>query len=70
MTEIITLSRYAKAKELCDLLGISKTALHKYSKDGTFPEPIKIGRSLRWNMENVQAWIAQQEQTKQLAKQH
>ncbi|MFU2060105.1 helix-turn-helix transcriptional regulator, partial [Avibacterium volantium] len=62
MTETITLSRYANAKEVCALLGISKTAIHKYSKSGTFPKPIKIGNCLRWNMESVRAWIAKQEQ--------
>lgn len=63
MLENITLPRYAKAKDLCALLGVSKSAIHKYRKEGNFPQPIKIGNSLRWNMAHVQEWIDQQEQS-------
>lgn len=61
MNEVMTLSKYATAKEICELCNISKTSVHTLSKLGKFPKPIKFGRAVRWNMEHVKAWLEQQE---------
>jgi len=62
MTETITLSKYASAKEICTLFNISKQTIHRLSQGGKFPKPIKFGRCLRWNVESVKNWLNQQEQ--------
>ncbi|EEC7945082.1 helix-turn-helix transcriptional regulator [Escherichia coli] len=37
--------------------GFKKTAIYSWVKTGTFPQPVKIGRSARWSLEEVEAWI-------------
>lgn len=37
--------------------GFKKTAIYSWVKKGTFPQPVKIGRSTRWSSEEVEAWI-------------
>lgn len=39
------------------LTGFSITTIYKYVKDGTFPPPKKIGRSTRWRLADVLAFI-------------
>lgn len=61
MEEKITLSKYATAREIGQLLNISRAGVHKLSKSGDFPQPVKIGRSLRWSVETVKNWLEQQQ---------
>lgn len=52
---------------VCEWLKISRTTLWAQVKDGTFPQPFRVGRgqrSLRWRTSVVEAWIAEQEQSK------
>jgi len=37
--------------------GFKKTAIYSWVKKGTFPQPVRIGRSARWSLEEVEAWI-------------
>lgn len=37
--------------------GLSVTTIYKYVKQGIFPQPKKIGRSTRWRLADVQAFI-------------
>jgi len=37
--------------------GFMKTAIYSWVKKGTFPQPVRIGRSARWSLEEVEAWI-------------
>lgn len=39
------------------LTGFSVTTIYKYVKEGTFPQPRKIGRSTRWKLADVLAFI-------------
>lgn len=45
--------------EVCRQAGFGKTAIYRMMKEGTFPEPIKIGPASRWSQIEVQAWIEQ-----------
>ncbi|OOF56373.1 MULTISPECIES: helix-turn-helix transcriptional regulator [Rodentibacter] len=50
-------------KQLLDLedvraiTGFSATTIYKHVKDGIFPQPKKCGRSTRWRLADIQAYI-------------
>ncbi|MDC0307984.1 helix-turn-helix domain-containing protein [Planctomycetaceae bacterium] len=46
------------ASEAARLLGISKRHLHTLNVSGRLPRPIRLGRSVRWNADELRAWIA------------
>lgn len=39
------------------LTGFSITTIYKYVNNGTFPPPKKVGRSTRWRLADVLAFI-------------
>ncbi len=50
--------RLLRAKEVCILLGISKSTLYKFISEGKFPKPRKLGtRTSAWRNSLVQAII-------------
>ena len=46
------------ATELADLLKISTRTLWRLRSSGRLIEPIKLGGSTRWRLDEVQKWIA------------
>jgi len=46
------------AADLCSLLKLDARTLRVLRHEGRVPEPIKLGRSLRWRRAEVEAWIA------------
>ncbi|HCT7900786.1 TPA: AlpA family phage regulatory protein [Enterobacter cloacae] len=46
-------------KEVCRTVGFKKTAIYKWTNAGEFPNPIKIGSSVRWVSTEVEAWITE-----------
>jgi predicted DNA-binding transcriptional regulator AlpA len=46
------------AAELCSLLKLDARTLRVLRHEGRVPEPIKLGRSLRWRRAEIEAWIA------------
>lgn len=50
-------------KQLLDLedvrviTGFSATTIYKHVRDGIFPQPKKCGRSTRWRLADIQAYI-------------
>ena len=47
-----------RAKEVCEVLGIKRTTLHKWCKAGTFPQPLQLGvRAVAWRVPDVQNWL-------------
>ncbi|MCQ4969197.1 helix-turn-helix transcriptional regulator [Atlantibacter hermannii] len=44
-------------KEVCHVSGFKKTTIYKWMKDGKFPSPIKLGRSVRWSSSDIEEWI-------------
>ncbi len=44
-------------KQVCEATGFGKTAIYKWMGKGTFPYPVKIGRSVRWPSNEIEAWI-------------
>lgn len=54
--------RLLRAKEVCILLGISKSTLYKFISEGKFPKPTKLGtRTSVWRNSLVQAIIRGEE---------
>ncbi len=48
------------AADLCSLLKLDARTLRVLRHEGRVPEPIKLGRSLRWRRAEIEAWIAAQ----------
>ena len=46
------------AADLCSLLKLDARTLRVLRHEGRVPEPIKLGRSLRWRRAEIEAWIA------------
>ncbi|MGM1149107.1 helix-turn-helix transcriptional regulator [Klebsiella quasipneumoniae] len=44
---------------ITQLTGLTDKWFYKLIKDGTFPKPIKLGRSSRWLESEVEAWLQQ-----------
>ena len=44
-------------KEVAEILQISVRQLHRLKSRGALIQPIKIGNSTRWNLEEVEQWI-------------
>lgn len=51
------------AKEVAEITGLAYTTVRKLATTpgATFPPSIKIGRSRRWNAEQLYAWIESKE---------
>lgn len=39
-------------------LGVSRSMVHKLLSAGKLPQPIRLGRCLRWRAAEIEAWIA------------
>ena len=54
------MDRLLKQNEVLTAVGLSRMAVYKLRKAGSFPEPADVGldRVLRWRESDVQAWIA------------
>lgn len=51
-TELITLD------QVTELVGISRSGLYRWMKEGFFPQPFKIGmRRLMWQKKDIEAWL-------------
>jgi excisionase family DNA binding protein len=46
-----------RPKDVAALLGIGERSLSRYVESGAFPQPIRLGRTLRWSEQAVLEWI-------------
>ena len=44
-------------RQACKLLGVSPRKLWEMYNSGQMPQPIRIGRAVRWSYEEVRAWV-------------
>ena len=51
--------RLLRIDELCELLQTSKASVFNWTKQGLMPSQIKIGRSSRWRVSEIEAWLAE-----------
>ena len=48
------------AGDVAQLLGIHVRTLWRWSSSGTLPEPVRIGRVVRWRFTDLQAFLEKQ----------
>ena len=46
-------------KEVVDLVSFKRSTIYKFIRQGSFPKPLKIGRSSRWKMSEIRQWMEQ-----------
>ncbi|MBI3834114.1 MAG: helix-turn-helix domain-containing protein [Planctomycetes bacterium] len=46
------------ADEVAAMLGISRAHVWKLASTGRLPRPIRLGRAVRWDRKNLEAWLA------------
>lgn len=46
------------AKELARLLGIHRSSVFALRNSGRLPKPVRLGRSVRWILAEIQEWIS------------
>lgn len=47
---------YFNTKQVCAYLGISRTTLWRYRKDGYFPKTYKWKTTVYWRKEDIEKW--------------
>ena len=51
-------------KDLCRLLGLTEKGLYnRRYREGALPPAIRLGSSLRWRQEDVDAWLNEQQES-------
>lgn len=54
-----TIGRVLRLSEVVALTSLSRTTIYRKMRDGSFPEPLKIGdRAVRWRELEIEAWLA------------
>jgi predicted DNA-binding transcriptional regulator AlpA len=43
--------------DMCRIFGLTPEAIYNRRHRGDFPPAIKVGASLRWRVQDVEAWI-------------
>ena len=51
------LEQYLNANQLAQSLGLSRSAIYGLMRKGELPHGIKIGRSRRWSIKDIQATL-------------
>ncbi len=46
-------------KEVAEMLGLGKSTVWKFVKDGHLPAPIRLGRATRWRKSDIVAIMSQ-----------
>lgn len=54
-----TLPRLEDIKSISDRLGIGRSTIYAWVKEGQFPPPTKLGKSARWVTSEVNTWISE-----------
>lgn len=49
--------RLGTVKDVATRLDVSQRAVWKWNASAKLPEPIRLGRSVRWDMNEVERWI-------------
>ncbi|AEM49146.1 Phage transcriptional regulator, AlpA [Acidithiobacillus ferrivorans] len=55
-----TADRILRIDEVSKIVGISRSSIYNYMKEGSFPEKIRLGvRMVGWLESHVQTWITE-----------
>ena len=59
-----TTERLLRLSEVLTRTGLARTTIYRKMRDGSFPEPLKIGaRAVRWPESEITAWLAARPQS-------
>ena len=51
---------YLTAKQNAERFGVSVPTIWRWSRNGDFPSPVKLGANCtRWRLEDIEAWEAE-----------
>lgn len=51
-------NKLLSVRQVADLLCISERSIFRLVDAAKMPKPIRLGRAIRWNREEVETWIA------------
>ena len=55
---IVHEERLLNVREVTELIGVSRSTLHRMVSDNRFPTPIRVGlRAVRWRLSEVLVWM-------------
>lgn len=50
--------RLLRLRDVCDRVGLRRSALYKRIRAGEFPAPVRLGsRSVAWKLSDIARWI-------------
>ena len=53
-----TTDRLLRLSEVLARCGLSRSSLYRMMRDGSFPEPLKVGvRAVRWRESEIEGWL-------------
>jgi excisionase family DNA binding protein len=44
-------------QQIATLLGVSRITVRRYWAAGLIPEPVKLGRTVRWRKSDIDQWL-------------
>lgn len=44
-------------REVTEIVGFKKSTIYKFMNEGKFPKQVKIGKSSRWKLSDIQEWM-------------
>ena len=53
------MERLLTIKEVVSIVGFKTSTIYKFIKTKGFPKPVKIGKSSRWRLSDVNKWLEQ-----------
>ncbi|MGR3610141.1 MAG: helix-turn-helix transcriptional regulator [Sulfitobacter sp.] len=52
--------QYLSDKSLATRFSVCRTTIWRWSREGDFPKPVKLGGATRWGLPEIEAWESQQ----------
>lgn len=52
-------TKYARYKDLTDAFQVTRQTIYRWSKDKTFPKPVKRGNVVLFDIAKVEAWLGE-----------
>jgi prophage regulatory protein len=53
------MEKFLTINEVTKIVGFKKSTIYKFIKNNGFPRPVKIGKSSRWLLSDINKWINQ-----------
>ncbi len=54
---LLGITRMVSARQIQDALGVGKTTLYRWIRQGEFPPPRRIGGTSRWPLDELNQWL-------------